>query len=235
MAEEDTDPIDPSEFVDGYDSEAEPVSDEEDLPIVASAKAVKLASGADYEVMHETEAQIVNNLVQRYTTEYLFSSISDLQDVDRIIIMELMAHRYSGWQNRGHDYYGQEIDNKDLDERILNASKEVRQIKKALGIDRLTRDKDKGDSVPEYLENLRVRARQFGLMREKQLDVALSKFQKLSGLTTLYWNCTDIERKEEKCTAEDILKWLRDEAIPEFNEIDEYFQEHEQRYWVREN
>lgn len=233
MADEDTDPIDPSEFVDGYDGKSEP-DDEDDLPIVASTRAVKLASGADFEVMHENEVRMVENLVNRYTTEYMFSSISDLQDVDRIIILEVMAHRYSGWQNRGHDYYNQEIDNKDLDERILNASKEVRQIKKALGIDRLTRDKDKGDSIPEYLENLRVRARKFMINRENQMDVALSKFQKLSGLVTLYWNCTEIERKEEKCTAEDILVWLRDEAIPEFNAVDEYFQEHEQRAWVRE-
>lgn len=234
MADEDTDPIDPSEFVEGYDGSQEPDDSDDELPLLASTKAVRLTSGADFEVMHESEAKLVENLVQRYTTEYMFSSISDLQDVDRIIILEVMAHRYAGWQNKGHDYYGQEVDNKDLDERILDASKEVRQIKKALGIDRLTRDKDKGDSVPEYLENLRVRARKFGIMREQQLDAALSKFQKLSGLVTLYWNCTDIERKEEKCTAEDILIWLRDEAIPEYNAIDEYFQEHDQRMWVRE-
>ena len=84
-------PVDPSEFVEDVEEE------DDDLPVLMSAKQVKLASGVDYEVMHETEVSMVENLVKRYTTEYLFNSISDLQDVDRIIVMELMAHRYSVW------------------------------------------------------------------------------------------------------------------------------------------
>lgn len=228
MSAKDSQPVDPSDFVEDYDEDAD---EEDDLPVLMSAKQVKLASGVDYEVMHESEVTMVENLVKRYTTEYLFNSISDLQDVDRIIVMELMAHRYSVWQNSGADYFGGEVDQSDLDDRILNASKEVRQIKKALGIDRLTRDKDKGDSVPEYLENLRVRAKEFGVMREQQLDVALALFQKISSLTTLYWNCTEEERKEERAGAEDVLKWLRDEAVPKFEAIDKHFRENEQRYW----
>jgi len=222
--------VDPSEFIDEFDDAIDP----EQGVSLTSPQDVTLTSGSHYEVMNAHEAAIVANLVSRYTSEYSFSSISDLQDVDRIIIMELTVYRYGSWQNRGTDYHGDEIDSDQLGTAILNASKEVRQIKKALGIDRVSRDKAKGESVADYLEDLRVRARQFGINRENQLDVALELFQELSGMVTLYWNCDEEERRDEHITSDRIMEWLRDTAIPKFEAVDRHFQVHEQKFWIRD-
>jgi hypothetical protein len=113
-------------------------------------------------------------------------------------------------------------------------STELRQLKKQLGLDKATRDKEKGDdSIPNYLQNLLIRAREFGVMREKQLDKALELFQQLRALVTLYQNCDEVERRELNVTVDDLMEWMTTIAFPEFEAVDAYFREHQQRLWIR--
>lgn len=194
---------------------------------------VRFPSGANFPV-HEQEVSYITERVELYLTQNHFVNVSDLQDVDRMLTLELFVYRWGTWLSRQKDWWGDAIDD-DKVQKALNAySTELRQLKKQLGLDKATRDREKGeDSVASYIENLQIRAREFGVMREDQLAKALELFQQLRALVTLHVNCDDIERREMHLTQDDVLEWLQTIAIPEFEAIDAHFRQHVQRMWVR--
>ena len=202
------------------------MSDLEGIPVATP-------SGGTFYVLTQDEADYFTDRATRYQDEHHLTLVSDLQDVDRLLIMETMAWRWGMWLLREQDYWGAPVDVDTLQKSLHDYSKELRMLKKQMGFDRLTRDKDKGESIPAYLDNLRARAKEFGIMREKQLTKAITLFQELQAYITLHDNCNEAERKQQDCELEDIITWLREVAFPEFNAIDEHFRENQQRFWVK--
>jgi hypothetical protein len=195
---------------------------------------VEAPSGSVFVVLTQDEMRYFEEKASRYTTDNHFVNISDLQDVDRLCFMELMCYRYSLWLSQEHDYWAQGVDLDALKKTVVEYSKELRLLKKSLGIDKAQREKEKGENVADYLENLRVRAREFGVTREKQLTKALTLFNELKELVTLHNNCDAKERVEMNVEMEDIFEWIETVAIPEYDAIDEHFREHQQRFWIRQ-
>lgn len=194
---------------------------------------IRLPSGAVFPV-HEVEVDYISNITRLYLSENHFVKITDLQDVDRMLMLELMTYRWGNWLSRQKDWWGDTIDPNEIQKSLNAYSTELRQLKKQLGLDKATRDKEKGDdSVSAYIQNLLVRAREFGVMRENQLSKALELFKQLESLVTLYQNSDEIERREMHVTLEDVLDWMTTIAFPEFEAIDAYFREHQQRMWIR--
>ncbi len=191
-------------------------------------------SGAKFSVMTPEEVAYFEERSSRYMTDNHFVNISDLQDVDRMLIMETMCWRCGLWLSQERDYFGESINPEVLQKALENYSKELRLLKKALGIDKAGRDRQKGESFDEFLETLKIRAKEFGVNREKQLTKTLVLFNELSALVTFHDNCTPEERRENSIEESDVLEWVRKVAIPEYQEIDKYFKEHQQRFWIRE-
>jgi hypothetical protein len=196
-------------------------------------KVVPLPSGSAFKV-HNSELGYFMDRCDRYQKDNHFSNISDIQDIDRLIITELLVWRWEIWVSQNHDYWGDEIDEVAYARQIKDHSAEIRQLKKALGLDKETRDKQRGeDSVDAYINALRQRAKEFGYMRDEQSAKSIELFQQLSALVTLYHNCDDGERHEQKCTEAHIIAWITDKAMPEFEEIDEEFRDKKQKMWIR--
>lgn len=194
---------------------------------------VQLPSNATFPV-HEEEVDWFVERVELYLKQNHFVNISDLSDVDRMFILELMVYRWGTWLSRQRDWWGESIEPNETQKAIKEWSNELRQLKKLLGIDKAARDKMRGDdSVSAYLAKLQERANEFGIMREGQLAKALELFNQMKALLTLHDNCDDIERREMHVTTEDVLEWLREVAVPEYDGIDEYFRQHQQRTWIR--
>jgi hypothetical protein len=194
---------------------------------------VTAPSGAVLSVLTEKERDVFLDVSGRYLTDNIFTNITDLQDLDRILIMELMVVRWGTWLARERDYWGQEVDLEKIQKYLSDYSKEIRLVKKALGIDKGTRDRDKGASVADYIDQLRLRAKEFGVMRNNQAAKAIELFQELASLVTLHKNCIPEERRENNIEMEDLFEWIENIAIPEFNKIDAEFRETSQKYWVR--
>lgn len=197
-------------------------------------RALKLPSGASFYV-YAQEVAYVKDRVNRYQKDNKFVNISDLQDIDRMMILELLIWRYGTWVTQQRDYWGDPVDETGIGKHIKDLSNELRAIKQSLGIDKVSRDKQKGEeSALNYLQNLRMRAREFGVMRESQLNKALELFNEAKALVVLHFNSDDEERRELHVQAKDILEWFRDKAIPEYDEIDEHFRQNQQKFWVRD-
>lgn len=209
--------IGPAEFV-----------SEEGLP-------VQLPSGAEFKVLTQAEVEYVEDRSARYLSTNHMVNVADLQDVDRMLVLELLSHRYGLWLSRGRDYFDEPVDSQSLRKWIVEASRELRQVKGGLGIDKTSRDRSRGtDSVAAYLENLRRRAREFGVHRENQLAKALELTNELIGLVTVNGNADEVEQKELHVTDRDVLDWIRNVYMPEFQAIDEHFRTSQQRMWVRD-
>lgn len=196
---------------------------------------VRLPSGAEYKVLTQSEVNYVKKRVKDYTAAFKWDNTSDLQDVDRMIMFELLVYRLGLWVSRRRDYVGDPVDENQLRKSMNELSAELRQLKKALGIDRISRDKERGeDSVPQYLENLRQRAKEFGINRNMMMDKGIVLSQQLIALHTLYRNCDALERVEQRCRADDIMDWIATVYVPQFSAVDKKFREGAQRYWIQE-
>lgn len=196
---------------------------------------VTLPSGAPFRGgLSEDEAKYLDDRAKRYVDDNHFVNVSDLQDVDKLVIYELLIMRWSQQIATGFNSDGTVIDDEELRKSMKDLSGELRQLKKALGVDKQTRDKERGeDSVAAYIANLRRRAREFGIKRDEECDKALELFNQLKALVALHDNADEIEARELKATTKDVIDWIRDVAIPEYDRIDEWFrnQPEGQKYW----
>lgn len=194
---------------------------------------VEAPSGAPFTVLTQDEKEYFENVAAQYVNQFKFQNISDLQDLDRILVAELLCQRWGLWLSKEVDYWGDPIDTDVITKKLNEYNKELRQQKKQMGMDKPARDKEKGESVADYIETLRQRAREFGEMRNEQAAKAITLFQELAALIQYHDNCTPEERREEDIEVEDVLEWIRNTAIPEFNEIDKNFRQTTQKYWDR--
>lgn len=197
-------------------------------------RMVMLPSGGNFRV-YESEVHYFQDRSKKYLNDNKFTNTSDLATLDQILMLELLVWRWTNWVSQQKDYWNDPVPEASYARSIKETMGEIRQLKNALGIDKVTRDKARGeDSVATYLANLRLRARQFGINREKQLDKSLELFNQLKAQITLYDNTLPDERAELGCSTEDLMDWIRDVAIPEYDAIDAHFRENQQKFWIRE-
>lgn len=199
-------------------------------------QTVKLVSGDDITVLSAAEARWFNDSRDTYLAQTRFSENTDLKDLDRLLFMELMVFRLSQYLAASADYLGFEVDETLLRRNVREYSEQITRVKSSMGLTKSARDEaaSTGD-VSSYLTNLQMRAKIFGVHREKQLTAALVLMQELSGIVGAYDRSDEEERHRLGYTSEaDIVAWIRTQMLPQFHAIDEHFRTHEQRYWIRE-
>jgi len=191
-------------------------------------------AGGTFIVLTPDEQRFFEDLCDKYTRDYAFQNVSDLADLERVVQGEVLSQRYNRYLSVGDDYWGDPISTKEFSDAVKTVSGELRQLKKALGIDRTSRRMDSTESLSDYVGKLLERAREFGVMRNEQSTKVLTIFHELRALITLHDNCTEEERREQGAEMEDIMTWLRDYAFVEFDAIDTEFVNTRQRFWVQE-
>lgn len=197
-------------------------------------RPVMLPSGGLFQV-YDREVGYFQERVKKYLSDNHFTNVSDLATLDQVLMGEMLVWRWMNWVTQQKDYWGDPVDESGLAKTIKDMSTELRQLKGALGIDKITRDRQRGEeSVSAYIKNLKIRAKEFGVNREKMSSKAIELFQQLKAEITLYDNCTEDERKELGKTTPELLDWIRNVAIPEFDAVDAHFRANQQKYWVRE-
>jgi len=189
-------------------------------------------SGSRYQVLNQFEADHYKSLSERYQEDNVLENVSDVQELDRILMMELMMYRWGLWLIQEKDYDDKRVNPSELQKSISSYSKEIREIKKDLGMDKSTRDKDQGESLSGYIQNLLRRAEEFGISRNDQAVEAINTLMELRGYITLYRNSNDAERKEFHVTLEEIIQWC-EKSFEKFDEIDAALREN-QKYWIHD-
>lgn len=207
------------------------------MSVVSGDLDVALPSGASFTVMNQEERAYLQERVRRYGEDNTFVNISDQQDLDGVLTLELLRQRWTRWLGIRTTYDGGKIDEARLRQDVAALSRELRQLKKTLGIDKPARDRARGEgSVAQRWAALAHRAKLMGIMRNDQAIEAITLSMRLFGMITFSRNLeTDEERREMKATNDDIIEWVWDKMRARILEIDRKFRQdgpEAQKLWM---
>lgn len=202
----------------------------------SSELTVRTVSGEDLVVQTPAEARWYNTSRDSYLEQTKFTETTDLRDLDRLMIMELMVFRLGQQLAEGCSYEGLGIDETLYRRNVREYSEQINKTKATMSLTKASRDEaaNAGD-LSSYISNLKQRARIFGIHRENQLTKALVLMNELSAVLGAYDRADSDER--QRIGFEDdgeILDWVRETMLPEFRELDEHFRKNAQQYWIKE-
>lgn len=194
-------------------------------------------TGHEVELMHVREGEFYETARDKYMSEFSFTMHNDLRALDRLLLMETQMFRAQWQLAGGQDYDGVELEPSDeiaLRRAIKETAPQIQEIQKDLGLTKAQREND-ADTVAGYLQKLRVRAKEHGVRREKQLGRSIELINELFAIAGAYKRSNENERRKLGFeSADDVVDWVLEVMQPRYNEIDEYFREHQQRFWIRD-
>jgi hypothetical protein len=193
------------------------------------------ASGARFEVLSEAERDYWNHARDKYLDQYKFENVSDLQDLDKVLVGEVLSFRWGSWLTREADYDGRSIEEQEdkLKKQKRELDQETRILKEKMGLNRAHRQDSEQQNVADYLETLLKRAKEFGVHRDHQIAKAIDLLHEIFTQVGLYYRTDEEERAHLRVQPEDIMQWLLDVAKPEFEAIDDAFRKN-QTLWIKD-
>jgi hypothetical protein len=204
--------------------------------VTRSPRAVALVSGKIVTVQTAQEADWFEETRNAYLNELKFTEKTDLIDLDRMLMLELMVFRWSNHLAAGTDYDGDMVNEKQLTADLKLYSDQLNKVKESMGLAKKARDAAENEgNFSAWLSDLKSRAKIFGIHREKQVTKALALMNELSTVVGAFDRSDEEERRKLGFdTEKEIVDWVRETMLPEYHALDAYFREHEQRYWVRD-
>lgn len=197
---------------------------------------VTTPSGQSIEVLGNAERDFYGGQCVAYMAQNLFTNTSDLLDLDRLVFLELLIYRATSWIGRGQDYDGLPLsDSGETAQRrsLKETSALISVIKNDLGLTKSQRDKDAYSSVGTYITQLKQRAKEFGIHREKQVATGITLCKQLFAIVGAYDRSDEVERRKIGFeNADEILEWIRIVMVTEFDAIDTAFIAGTQKYWT---
>jgi hypothetical protein len=191
--------------------------------------------GIELTVLTQAEQHWFNSARDSYLSQTKFTETTDLNDLDRLIGLELTVFRLTHWLSAGHDYNDFEVDDTLLRRNVREYSEQITRVKSSMNLNKAARDDaaNSGD-LAVYISELLAKAKEFGIHRETQLTRALVLMNELAAIVGAYDRSDEEERERLGFQDEsEIVDWVRTRMLPEYREIDEHFRTHSQKYWIR--
>lgn len=202
-----------------------------------TAHKVTSISGQALDLQTADEKRYYETARDKYLAENKFTAASDFRALDRLLLLEVQTQRWQWQLAAGVDYDLNFLDPREeaaLQKSLKETSSMISSIQIDLGLTKNQRDKQQSDSVGAYLVDLKQRAKELGVMREKQLGKAIELTKELFNLVGAYQRSNDAERKKLGFESpDDILEWVSEVMKPQFDEVDEHFRNNQQKFWVR--
>lgn len=198
---------------------------------------VTTVTGQAIELLHQREKAFYEQARDKYLSEFSFTIASDLRALDRLLLLETQMYRTQWYLAAGMDYDAVDLDPKDevaLQRTVKEVVSQIAEIQRDLGLTKTQRDKESHESLGAFITDLKIRAKEHGVKREKELGRALELTHELFGLCGAYQRSNEHERKKMGLeSADDIITWVMEYMRPEFTAVDEYFRANQQKFWVR--
>lgn len=202
-------------------------------PPVIELRVVKQPTGSELKVQGRDEERFYNQQKKKYLDENRFDAISDLADLDALLMHELLDFRYSTQLASGKNYDGLFLNyaaEEQLRQNKLAEAKVIADIKRGLALNRASRDASQG-STADYIADLLRRAKEFGVNRDNQIMRAIVLANELRSIVETFDRSNDVERRVVGIeTVDDIVQWVRETFIPGFDEVDAAFRQN-QKLW----
>lgn len=199
---------------------------------------VKNLTGQEIQLLSAVEKTFYVEARDRYLADFKFTVASDLRSLDRLLLLEVQMYRAQWFLSANCDYQYVDIDPAEevaLRRTVKETAVQIQEVQKDLGLVKSQRDKEAADSVGAYLTKLKLAAKAHGVKRERELGRALELTHELFSLCGAYQRANENERRKLGFeSSDDIVEWVMTYMREEFNAVDAYFREHEQRFWVRD-
>lgn len=223
-------------YVPGGDFDEDESTGDERGELGVAQFEVRLCSDEVLFVQTDVEQRWFNATKEKYLAENKFDVVTDYQDLDRLLALELLVFRWTQHLASGYDYEKHMVDDDLLRKQLKEQSDVILKLKQSLGLDKKTRDAALADgNFHVWFADVKRRARIFGIHRENQLNVALGLMHELSGHLGAFDRSDQEERKKLGFeTEKDLVDWVRSDMLPQFRAVDEHFLENEQKLWKRD-
>lgn len=225
----------PGEY-DAYDELEQGDAGDERVELGHAQFRVKLCSHEEITVLTEQEQRWLGATRDAYLEQNKFTEVTDLQDVDRLLVLELSIFRWTQYLASGFDYNRNLVNEEMLRKQIKDASDAINKLKVSLGLDKKAREAAlSSGNFHTWFADATRRAKLFGLHRQEQLRTALVLMNDLSTIVGTFDRSDEEERRKVGYETEaDIVAWVRDHMIPTYHQVDEHFRENEQKLWARD-
>ena len=208
------------------------VDAEPDEDFLELAFEAVLPSGAVMKVATEAEKVELEKLSTEIMNQHKFSNPLDLEDVDNIVRLGVLAKKYQELLLNPplDEGFSEDRTQKRLSDCIDTSSK----LKKALGIDRVTREAGRNEDLGTYIDKLLSRAQEFGIRRNEEAAAAIEWLQDVIAKAQVWNNATPDERNVLNVNGDDILLYILETMEPAFKKIDNTFRKEKQRFWIED-
>lgn len=194
-------------------------------------------AGHDLELLTRAEQKFYDTAQRKYLDDNKFTVASDLRALDRLILFETLMYRWSAQLASGRDYDTLLLgpaQEESLRKQMKETAPLIQGLQESLGLTKAARERDT-DTVAGYIARLKVAAKEHGIRRERQLGRAIELCMELFSLAGTYKRSNAEERAKIGFeSAEDVVDWITDVMRPAFDEVDQHFREHQQKFWIRE-
>lgn len=190
------------------------------------------------ELQSKAEADFYNKAQGKYVADNTFSIASDERALDRLVLMETLMFRWTAQLASGEDYSGDDLnyaEQEALRKNIKEGTVTIASCQQELGLSKVQREKDKAESVQAYVDNLLDKAKEFGVHREEQVDLAMNLMNELSAHVGAFSRSDEYERKRIGFPDEAaIITWITENMLPRFKDIDNKWRASNQKYWRKD-
>lgn len=213
------------------------IDTEEQGPRQPARFTVITPTGGYAELIHQREKDFYEQARDRYLDEYQWTAANDIRQIDRLLLLEVQQFRIQWFLTSGMDYQGNDFDAReesDLRKAQKELGAQIAEIQRDLGVTKSQREKQQADSVGAYIADLKVRAKEHGVRREKELGRAIELMHELFATVGAFKRSNEAERRKLGIeNADQLLDWIQEYVEVEFKAVDEYFRQHQQRFWIR--
>lgn len=187
---------------------------------------VELPGGGTIHLQSEEEVDRWNTLSESYQRDYKLTKINDLTQLGSLLQQHIVMYRaqvgLSGMMQEFDDEslptgkWVKDEDRKPADDKrdqeaMNNASKEIREIEKAMGIDAKSRSQTGDETVRDYVTRLKQAGYEYGIHISERVLAFENFVMELRWRARLEQNGDAEDKAYEDCTPEGILKWVREE------------------------
>lgn len=186
---------------------------------------VELPAGGTMHLLSEEEVALFESAVNRYKEDYALTKLNDLSQVGAIVTQQIILFRaqqqLAGLEPEVKNgvptgrYIAITDKKKDsmasLQKRIKEATEEIRNIEKSLGIDKKTREAGGQHTVANYLTIAKKAAHQFGVRIAERVKEYERVMKESEWKLRMLENADAEDLQYHDLTPEKFCEWLRKE------------------------
>lgn len=199
---------------------------------------VDMPAGGSTTLHNEAEVELWTSLSERYRSDYRLTKINDLVQLGSLLIQNIALFRAQRALSGIVEVTDDEglrtgaVEHRELkpaevgryNDEIRAATKEIRDIEKAMGIDKKSREAGGSETVRDYVTRLKRLGHEYGIHIAERVKAYEEFAMEMRWRVRVNENADAEDRAYSDCTPEAIIAWAS-AKLAELEEVDRRFAE----------